>query len=213
MARLLLIIALVVVTVGLSACGGGSGGRATDATTTAAPKACPKAWAADWQRLANDVGVAVYCPGWMPYPLDAKIDGTYRNGRWVDKKDKSYLVSFLWVDSDAGISREVHVNLRGYPGRTTVPTCESVLTVQGKTVRTRMPCFTDVRERRTIGDINATVYSVNQGIDAWHVLYAWPKDGSLYTISEHVVAPYTYKDVVRNLDRMARRLVLVEPSA
>jgi hypothetical protein len=25
----------------------------------------------------------------MPYPLDAKIDGTYKNGRWVDRKDKS----------------------------------------------------------------------------------------------------------------------------
>ena len=30
--------------------------------------------------------------------------------------DKSYLVSFLWLDQDAGVSREVHVNFRGLPG-------------------------------------------------------------------------------------------------
>ena len=77
---------------------------------------CPKAWKAGWQRLADDVGAPVYCPTWMPPEVDAKINGRYKNGRWVDD-DKSYLVSFLWLDQDAGVSREVHVNFRGYPGR------------------------------------------------------------------------------------------------
>ena len=36
---------------------------------------------------------------------------------------------------------------------------------------------------------------------------------ALYALSEHVVAPYSYAQVLANLDRMMRRLVLVEPNA
>ena len=85
---------LVVLAVLLAGCGG------TKATLTSAVEshttavACPKPWKAGWQRLANDAGVPVYCPSWMPEPLDAQIGGVYKNGRWVDKNDKSYLVSF-----------------------------------------------------------------------------------------------------------------------
>ena len=61
------------------------------------------------------------------------------------------------------------------------------------------------------GDITATVYTANQGIDEWHVLYAWKRDGSLYTVSEHVVSPYSYSRVVENLDRMTKGLVVLQP--
>ena len=149
----------------------------------------------------------------MPPEVDAKIDGPFRNGRWVDK-DKSYLVSFLWLDQDAGVSREVHVNFRGYPGKTAIPKCESTLTVKAKTIRKAIPCFSDAQpKKRRLGDITATVYTANQGIDEWHVLYAWTRDGSLYTASEHVVSPYSYSRVVENLDRMTKGLVMLQPSA
>jgi hypothetical protein len=58
-----------------------------------------------------------------------------------------------------------------------------------------------------------TVYTANQGADQWHVLYAWHANGSLYALSEHVAPPYTYKQVVQNLDRMTKGLVVVRPSA
>jgi hypothetical protein len=149
----------------------------------------------------------------MPPEVDGKIDGRFKNGRWVDD-DKSYLVSFLWLDQDAGVSREVHVNFRGYPGRTAVPTCESTHSVKGTTVRKPIPCFSDPQpEKRRLGDVTATVYTANQGIDEWHVLYAWKRAGSLYTVSEHVASPYSYSRVVKNLDRMTRGLVELEPSA
>jgi hypothetical protein len=205
---------LVIATLALlsSGCGGDSTPSATPAAT-AAPASCPKAWRAGWQRLADDVGSPVYCPTWMPPEVDAKISGRYKNGRWVDD-DKSYLVSFLWVDHDAGVSREVHVNFRGYPERTAVPMCESTHTVKGKTVRKQVPCFSDPQpKKRRLGNVTATVYTVNQGIDEWHVLYAWRHDGSLYTVSQHVVSPYSYKQVVENLDRMTRGLVMLEPNA
>lgn len=192
-------------------CGGTDSGSSPSATT-ATSAACPKAWKAGWQRLADDVEAPVYCPTWMPPEVDAKIDGRFRNGRWVDE-DKSYLVSFLWLDQDAGVSREVHVNFRGYPGETAVPKCESTLSVKGKTVRKPIPCFSDPQpKKRRLGDITATVYTANQGIDEWHVLYAWTHDGSLYTASEHVASPYSYSRVVGNLDRMTKGLVMLQPS-
>jgi hypothetical protein len=207
--RLVLIVAFASV---LAGCG--SGGSTQSRASYAHTVSCPVAWKAGWQRLANDVGAAVYCPSWMPRPIDAKIGGTYKNGRWVDTKDQSYLVSFVWVDNDAGISQEVHVNFRGYPGRTAIPTCESTNTANGKTVRTPVPCFSDPQPKpRVLGDIKATVYTVNQGIDEWHVLYAWRHNGSLYTVSQHVASPYSYKQVIRNLDRMTRGLVALEPNA
>ena len=175
--------------------------------------ACPKPWLAGWQKLADQVGAPVYCPSWMPSPLDAKIGGPYANGRSVGK-DRSYLVSFVAVQHDAGgISAEVHVNFRGYPGRTAIPACEDTLTVKGVTRRTTIPCFADPHPARLIGGERVTAYTANQGADQWHVLYAWRHDGTLYAISEHVAPPYTYGQVVSNLDRMMRGLAVVRPAA
>ena len=63
-----------------------------------------------------------------------------------------------------------------------------------------------------MGGVTATVYTANQGADQWHVLYAWRRNGTLYTLSEHVASPYTHTQVVSHLDRMMRRLVLVPPA-
>ena len=49
------------------------------------------------------------------------------------------------------------------------------------------------------------MYTVNQGADSWHVLFAWRRGGSLYTLSEHVAPPLTFSKVVANLERMLRR--------
>jgi hypothetical protein len=54
---------------------------------------------------------------------------------------------------------------------------------------------------------------VNQDADQWHILFAWRHRGSLYTISQHVIQPYTYRSVVKNLERMLAGLVLVRPQA
>jgi hypothetical protein len=206
------VVLVAILAVAASGCSS-DGSRSATAPRETVAASCPKAWKAGWQRLANDVGSLVYCPTWMPPEVDAKIDGRFRNGRWVDD-DKSYLVSFLWLDQDAGVSREVHVNFRGYPGRTTIPICESTHSVEGKTIRKPIPCFSDPQpKKRRLGDVTATVYTANQGIDEWHVLYAWKRNGSLYTVSEHVVSPYSYSQVVKNLDRMTSGLVALDPNA
>ena len=172
----------------------------------AAP-ACPVAWKTGWQHLANTVKAPVYCPSWMPNPLDARI-----GGQWEDiysiGKDRSYLVSFLSHDQ----SGDVHVNFRGYPGRRTIPKCKTVEVEGKRTVRGTVPCFADANGTRRAAGVVATVYTVNQDADQWHVLYAWHHGGSLYTVSEHVILPYTYRQVIRNLDRVLRGLVVVQPS-
>jgi hypothetical protein len=170
-----------------------------------APKAaCPVAWSHGWQKLANRVDAPVYCPSWMPNPLDAHIGGDYQDIYSIGK-DRSYLVSFL-EHGDLG-SGDVHVNFRGYPGRTTIPTCPAPV---GKTT---VPCFADPAGHMQANGIRATVYQVNQGADQWHILLAWHHSGSLYTVSQHVINPYDSATRIRqNLQHLLKSLVLVQPA-
>ena len=139
----------------------------------------------------------------MPRPLDAHIGGPYANGNSVSR-DRSYLVSFIWFEPGTA---EVHVNLRGYPGRSRIPTCPDLDTNKP------VPCFSDPKGSVHAGGITARIYTANQGADQWHVLYAWRRSRSLYAISEHVAPPYGYSRVVRNLKRMLAGLVVVEPKS
>ncbi len=172
---------------------------------SAAPKAgCPAAWAKGWQALANRVGAPVYCPGWMPNPLDAHIGGQYQDIYSIGK-DRSYLVSFL-EHGDLG-SGDVHVNFRGYPGRTRIPRCPAPVG------HGTLPCFADPVGHLSANGIHTTVYQVNQGADQWHILLAWHFRGGLYTVSQHVIVPYDSATRVRaNLQRLLKSLVVVQPS-
>ncbi len=169
---------------------------------------CPAAWAAGWQHLADRIGAPVYCPTWMPNPLDAKIGGQYEDIYSIGK-DRSYLVSFL-EHGDLG-SGDVHVNFRGYPGRTTIPKCQTIALEGAKTIHGVTNCFADPAGSTKAPGITATFYRVNQDADQWHVLLAWRANRSLYTVSEHVIPPYTYQQVVKNLRRLLASLVLVRP--
>jgi hypothetical protein len=168
-----------------------------------AKSGCPAAWRSGWQTLANKVQAPVYCPTWMPNPLDAKIGGQYIDINSISK-DRSYLVSFL-EHGDLG-SGDVHVNFRGYPGRMTLPRCPPPV---GKGT---VPCFSEAVGHLDANGIRSTVYQVNQGADQWHILLAWHYKRSLYTVSEHVIAPYRFTSQVRrNLAKLLQSLVLVRP--
>jgi len=168
-----------------------------------AKSGCPAAWRSGWQTLANRVQAPVYCPTWMPNPLDAKIGGQYIDIHSIGK-DRSYLVSFL-EHGDLG-SGDVHVNFRGYPGRTAIPRCPPPV---GKG---SVPCFSEAVGHLDTNGIRSTIYQVNQGADQWHILLAWHHKRSLYTVSEHVIAPYRFTTQVRrNLAKLLQSLVLVRP--
>ena len=207
--RHLALLALVATLVGVLAAGCRGEPAAESATTPTSPT-CPRGWRPGWQKLANQVKVPVYCPSWLPDPLVGKI-GPLGSAKYVS--NGSYLVAFFWLDNTGLQTSEVHVNLRGYPGRTRTPVCEDTVTVKGKILHPKIPCFDDPHGTKRFGSTRVTVYTANQGADQWHVLYAWRHAGSLYALSEHIALPYTYKQVLANLDRMMRGLVLLRPSA
>jgi hypothetical protein len=193
-------------------CGGSSGSTAApkastqQATTTGKPRC---AYPAGWQRLANRIGAPVYCPGWLPDPLTSQIGGRWNNIDSVSR-DRSYLESFVWQETEAGVNGaggELHVNLRGYPGRTKIPTCFA-----GANDSNPVPCFADARGRVRENGIDATLFTVNQGADQWHVALVWHHVGSLYTLSEHLAPPLDYRKLVQYLHRELRSLVLIEPT-
>ena len=191
MSRVTGAISLFVLALALAAC---SGARSAEPRRVCLDRAA-------WQRLANRIHAPVYCPGWMPDPLDGVIGGRWNTIRSVSR-NRSYLMGFIWMERGSG---ELHVNLRGYPGRTAIPRCPA------EVGNTTVPCFADPHGTRHLNGIDATVYTVNQGADQWHVLYAWRRNGSLYALSQHVAPPLTYKKVVADLDRMLRSLVRIEP--
>jgi hypothetical protein len=172
---------------------------------------CPNK--ASWEKLANRIQAPVYCPAWLPDPLVGTIGNRWNNINSVSP-DRSYLESFVWQETGGGAAGgELHVNLRGYPGRTTIPTCTAVDTVDGKTRRPKVPCFADPRGIVRAPGIAATMYTVNQDADQWHVLLAWRHGGSLYTLSEHVAPPLDFDKVVAYLKQELNALVLIKPTA
>jgi hypothetical protein len=198
---------LVLLLLAVVAAGCSSAGADRSHAGAAGSPVCPAAWRPGWQALANRIRAPVYCPSWLPSPLTGRIGGGWTDIDSVDR-DRSYLISFLYHEPDGG---DVHVNFRGYPGRTGIPLCSDVQLNGTKARRTKVPCFSDPRGSLRANGVDATLYTVNQDADMWHILYAWRHGGTLYTVSEHVIPPLTYRQVRRNLDRLVRGLVLIRP--
>src|SRR3954451_13483768 len=132
---------LLTISLLLGVCAALASGCGEAKKAAAAPAAKPHcAYPAGWQKLANKVGVPVYCPGWLPDPLTSQIDGRWSNGNSVSA-DRSYLESFVWQETGAGAAGgELHVVLRAYPGVTKIPTCRT-----GGVDSKNVPCFAGAR--------------------------------------------------------------------
>ena len=143
--------ALAVVVAGVAIANRGSHDTtAADASAPADTEGC--AYLAGWRRLADRIDAPVYCPGWIPTPLTAQIGGQWNNIRSVDP-DRSYLMGFVWQETAfGGKVSEVHVNFRGQPGNTRIPTCQDVSTVAGVTRRKNIPCFQDPDGHDELGE-------------------------------------------------------------
>ncbi len=201
---------------GLAACfallaaGCGSSKQAatsTPAAVAAAPTKPTCAHPAGWRLLANRIHADVYCPGWLPDPLSSLIGGQWNNINVVSR-DRSYLESFIWQDTDSpALSGELHVILRGYPGRTAIPTC-----LEGLKDNVPTPCFAGIHGTVIENGIKAKLYTVNQDADEWHLLLLWHHKGGLYTVSEHLAPPLDYRKVVAYLKHELGSLVLISPS-
>jgi len=160
-----------------------------------------------WQKLANRIQAPVYCPGWLPDPLKAQIGGPWNNIDSVSP-NRSYLISFVWQDTDGGgLFGELHVNLRAYPGVTKIPTCRT-----GGVDSRNVPCFAAPAGSVTAGGIKARLYTVNQDADTWHYLLLWRRFGNLYTLSEHLAPPLNGPKLKQYLKRELSALVLIRPT-
>jgi hypothetical protein len=185
----------------------GCGEAKKAAAAPPAPQKPTCAYPGGWQKLANRIKAPVYCPGWLPDPLKGQIGGEWNNIDSVSA-DRSYLESFVWQETGGGAAGgELHVNLRAYPGVTKIPTCRT-----GGADSKNVPCFADPRRWVTANGIRARMYTVNQDADAWHYLLLWRRDGTLYTLSEHVAPPLTGEHVARYLKHELASLVLIKPA-
>jgi hypothetical protein len=196
------LLSLALIVLAIAACAGSSSTQdsssgATQGNQPASAPICPPKSKPGWQDLANRIQAPVYCPSWMPDPLTGEIGGRWNAMNSV-LKDRSFLMGFLWYETNVA---EVHVNFRAYPGKTSIPTCNG------------RPCFNDPGVKKQIAGLDIQVYNVNRGADTWHILYAWKTDGSLYTVSQHVVPAFglSYGQVAANLDRIVRGLVRIDP--
>ena len=189
-------------------CGGSNkAATSTPAATPATPATPTCAHPAGWRRLADKIHADVYCPGWLPDPLTSLIGGPSNNIDSVSR-DRSYLESFIWQDTDSpALSGELHVILRGYPARTAIPTC-----LEGLKDNVPTPCFAGVHGTVTENGIKAKLYTVNQDADEWHLLLLWRHKGGLYTVSEHLAPPLDYRKDVAYLEHELGSLVLIPPS-
>ena len=95
-----------------------------------------------------DQGAASTAPAWLPDPLKGQIGGQWNNINSVSA-DRSYLESFVWQETGGGAAGgELHVNLRAYPGRTTIPTCRT-----GGADSRNVPCYADPGRQITANGI------------------------------------------------------------
>jgi hypothetical protein len=183
----------------LTACGNSA---QPAARASASSPGCPAAWQHGWDKLARDVDAPVYCPGWMPNPLDGRIGSEWNGLRLVDRRG-GFLVSFIYQETGSG---EVHVNFHRWPS-TRMPRCRA------ETSKRMIPCYSQPDGRVRANGIDATLYTVSRDADQWHLSYLWRNDGATYVVSEHVAPPYTFNQVKRNVTRILRSLVLVRPAA
>ena|SRR5581483_543098 len=203
---LLALCLLVAVSGVVAGCGGDSAKVASAAERASAPApTCPGR--AGWQKLANRIGKPVYCPGWLPDPLSGRL-GAVDNNLHSVSADRSYLESWVWQETGGGAAGgELHVNLRAYPGRSTIPTCRT-----GGSDSRNVPCFAQPVGKVSANGISSPVYTVNQDADSWHYALVWHRFGTLYTLSEHVAPPLTGQHVRQYLKRELASLVLIRPT-
>jgi hypothetical protein len=207
MRKLAAIAALLGVCALLAACGSS---KKSAPPPPAKPQAPTCAHPVGWQKLANRIKAAVYCPGWLPDPLTGEL-GAVDNNLHSVSSDRSYLESWIWQDTDSGgLSGLLHVNLRGYPGVHKVPNCTTGGTGSENRV---VKCFAGRIGSYAANGIHATIDTVNQDADEWHIAMVWQANGGLYTISEHVAPPLTADKVMVYLKHELRNLVLIKPSS
>ena len=167
---------LVAVVVTAAACGSGSGSSGSKA---AAPSGCAKAWKAGWQTWTDKVGMPVWCPGWMPSPIDAIIHGQWNTARI---EQHQWQLGYAWLEE----GQLVHVVFEGYPAGTFPPRCEGV------------PCFggEEAGSERVGGHV-VHWYDHNHSSHSGHIAGIFRSGTDTYVVSIHVASPVSTKAIAK----------------
>jgi hypothetical protein len=169
---------LLLVAVAVTAAACGSGG-ASSGSKTAAPTGCAKAWKTGWQTWSDKVGMPVWCPGWMPSPIDAIIHGQWNTARI---EQHQWQLGYAWLEE----GQLVHVVFEGYPEGTFPPRCEGV------------PCFggEEAGSERVGGHV-VHWYDHNHASHSGHIAGIFRSGTDTYVVSIHVASPVATKAIAK----------------
>lgn len=164
------------VVVTAAACGSGS---STSGSKAAAASGCAKAWKAGWQAWTDRVGMPVWCPGWMPSPVDAIIHGQWNTARI---EQRQWQLGYAWLEE----GQLVHVVFEGYPPGTFPPRCEGV------------PCFGGEEPgSETIRGHVVHWYDHNHASHSGHVAGIFKSGPDTYVVSIHVASPVSTRAIAK----------------
>jgi hypothetical protein len=171
--------------------GAGFQPAANDEFAQAARGICPEEWKEQYEAWSRRVGMTVYCPTWMPGPLEGEISRDYavrvpaRNG---------WQLGWAWLE----FGDLVHVVFEGYRAKDFPPTCE------GK------PCFAGRAGTSRVGRFRVVWYLKNRASHTGHVAAIVPQGKDVYVYSMHVAPPSgTVAKTEANLKHVIRDLVPV----
>jgi hypothetical protein len=168
---------LIAVVVTVTACGSGS---AQSGSKSAVAGGCSKTWAAGWQTWANRVGMTIWCPGWMPGPIDAIIHGQWNTARVAQHQ---WQLGYAWLE----VGQLVHVIFEGYPPGTFPPRCEG-----------NVPCFGGEEPKpETIAGHVVHWYDRNHASHSGHIAAVFTSHGNTYVVSIHVASPVSTKAIAK----------------
>lgn len=183
---------LTAAAVTLAACGSGS---ATSGSGSGQAPGCSATWKAGWQRWTDKVRMPVWCPGWMPAPIDAIIHGQWNT---AEVEHHQWQLGYAWLEQ----GQLIHVIFEGYPPSTFPPTCEG-----------NVPCFGGEEATATrIAGHTVHWYDHNHASHTGHVAAVFQSNGNTYVVSIHVVSPISTKAIAkRDLTHIISSSSLLRP--
>jgi len=183
-------LAVAAALVAAAACGGSTAGTAADGPH------CPPARSASWHRWADRVHMTVFCPSWLPVQLDGSVGGADTTAA---SPGRHWQVQFVWRADD--FSQLIHVVFEGFAPGTWPARCGGV------------PCYGGAQGSETISGRRVTWYADDHGSSTGHIAAAFRDGGNRYTVSLHVIDPYTAASARATVRRIVAGLVPVSPSA
>ena len=192
------VLALLVVPVGfLPGCSDGNPAGGSAGSPAAAAASCPKQWAADWQDWADKVGMTVWCPTWLPSPIDGRI-GPQNEYNTARSPGRHWQLGYVWRDED--FSGLVHVVFEGMPESMWPPRCAGMM------------CFAGPAGSSTVAGHKVRWYDHNMGSSSGHVAAVFHDDGNAYIVSMHVFGTVDKQQTQEMVRKIVAGLVAVPQS-